>query len=169
MFPITSVNGTVVIAPLQVPVSAGSRVDAKTKTTPVNERTTTERNLAFIGPPLQLILRKLETEIVSWATAFQWMKTTPRVTLPGLLKIGFGWPGKEWQADYQSVDVSEYRKSRSRCHAFGVIGREVTGMGMSNSEAMAIPHRMLKRWLSNGRASKFGLGLYLYSRSNPAL
>src|SRR5215468_8584618 len=28
------------------------------------------------------------------------MKTPPRVTSPGFVKIGFLWPGKEWQADY---------------------------------------------------------------------
>jgi hypothetical protein len=65
------VKGTVVIAPPQTPVSAGNRADASNKTMIVKERITTERNLAFIGPSfLQLILRKLETEFVSWATAF---------------------------------------------------------------------------------------------------
>jgi hypothetical protein len=62
---ITSVKGSVVIAPPQVPVSAGRRLDASNKTMIVKERITTERNLAFIGPPLQLVERELETEYVS--------------------------------------------------------------------------------------------------------
>jgi hypothetical protein len=51
MFPITSVNGTVVIPPPHMPVSAGSRLDVSNKTIIVKERITAERNLAFIGPP----------------------------------------------------------------------------------------------------------------------
>jgi len=50
MLPITSVNGSVVVAPPHVPVSAGSRLDVSNKTTIAKERITTERNLAFIGP-----------------------------------------------------------------------------------------------------------------------
>ena len=49
ILPITSVNGTVVIPPPQIPVSAGRRLDVNNKMTTVNERTTAERNLAFIG------------------------------------------------------------------------------------------------------------------------
>jgi len=38
------------------------------------------------------------------------MKTPPKVTSPRSLKVEFLMPGKEWQADYQSVDVGEYKE-----------------------------------------------------------
>ena len=49
ILPITSVNGTVVIAPPHVPVSAGRRLDANNKTPTVNKRTTAGRSFAFIA------------------------------------------------------------------------------------------------------------------------
>jgi len=49
--PATSVNGTVTIAPLQVSVSAGRRVDVNNKTTIAKDRITAERSFSFIGFP----------------------------------------------------------------------------------------------------------------------
>jgi len=42
------VNGIVTIAPPQVPVSAGSRLDVNNKTTIVKHRITAERSFSFI-------------------------------------------------------------------------------------------------------------------------
>jgi hypothetical protein len=42
------VKGTVVIAPPQVPVSAGRRLDVNNKMAMVNDRITAERSLSFI-------------------------------------------------------------------------------------------------------------------------
>jgi hypothetical protein len=47
--PITSVKGSVVIAPPHMPVSAGSRMDASNKTMIVRNMITAERNLAFMN------------------------------------------------------------------------------------------------------------------------
>jgi hypothetical protein len=57
--PITSVKGSVVIAPPHVPVSAGRRLDASIDTTNTKERITSERNLAFIGPSFATDLAKV--------------------------------------------------------------------------------------------------------------
>jgi len=46
--PATSVNGRVTIAPPQVPVSAGRRLDVNNKTTIANDRITAERSFSFI-------------------------------------------------------------------------------------------------------------------------
>jgi hypothetical protein len=47
---ITSVNGSVVIAPPHVPVSAGSRLDVSNKTIIVKDRIAVEPSFSFIGP-----------------------------------------------------------------------------------------------------------------------
>jgi hypothetical protein len=47
--PPTSVKGSVVIAPPQVPVSAGRRLDVNNKTTIVKSRINAERRFSFIG------------------------------------------------------------------------------------------------------------------------
>jgi hypothetical protein len=70
ILPITSVNGSVVVAPPHMPVSAGSRLDVSNKTMIVKNRITAERNLAFIGRSFATDLRELEPGFVSWATAF---------------------------------------------------------------------------------------------------
>jgi hypothetical protein len=49
ILPITSLNGTVVIASPQVPVSAGNRVDAINTTTIVKHRIVAGRSFSFIG------------------------------------------------------------------------------------------------------------------------
>jgi len=49
MLPPTSVNGSVTIAPLQVPLSAGRRLDVSNKTMIVKDMITAERNFSFIG------------------------------------------------------------------------------------------------------------------------
>jgi hypothetical protein len=54
---ITSVNGSVVIAPLQVPVSAGICFDAIIMTTIVRHKITAERSFSFIEGFLRFVLR----------------------------------------------------------------------------------------------------------------
>jgi len=48
LLPATSVKGSDLIAPPQVPVSAGRRLDVNNKTTIVNDRITAERSFSFI-------------------------------------------------------------------------------------------------------------------------
>jgi hypothetical protein len=74
------------------------------------------------------------------------MKTPPKVTLPDRSKLGFDWPGKEWQADYQSVDVGEYRRNRS------IMSHTVALFSADESPSDAFARA----------GSRLGLGLYLY-------
>jgi hypothetical protein len=100
---------------------------------------------------VQLIERGLVRESLRLTTGFSRQKSRPKDTLPReSLRIGFDGQGKSASltASYQSVDVSEYSRSRSICHACGDIGREATDIEdeelrryvdpSSNAEAMAL-------------------------------
>jgi hypothetical protein len=109
MLPITSVKGSVVIAPLHVPVSAGICFDVIIMTTIVRHRIAAERNFSFIEGFLRFVLRIVRSaEQLNLRTYYR------------------EWSEKQGLQDCRLDSRFEAAKKRHSCNE-GAVWREATG------------------------------------------